>query len=51
MLANEVYEFRGQVSELKVTRGSMIFLRREKRNGIYFLKGVVERSMATVVNE
>lgn len=34
-----------------MTWGSMIYIRGEKGNGIYFLKGVVERSMATIVDE
>lgn len=45
------YEFRRYASKLKVTRGSMIFFREKKGNGIYFSKGVIERPMATIADE
>lgn len=51
ILTNEGYEFRVQGFEKKVTSGTMIFLQRENRNGMYFLKGVVKRKMDAIGNE
>lgn len=49
MLGNARLEFKGHGRELKVTRSSMVYLRGDKRNEIYFLRSAIEISLVNAV--